>query len=116
MEMADIEAAMKAAAARQPAAFANIEKARGLYAELADQFTDQALKSECYEGCAKAEAVLLGKDGISADEARQRTARLREALDKVAETAADTPRGNRAKELAEKLRGGDFQTELRNVQ
>ncbi len=72
-------AAEKADLARQPAAIANIEKARGIFEELAAQFTDPTLKSECYEGIAKAEAVLLGKEGLSADDVRQRVVRLREA-------------------------------------
>jgi hypothetical protein len=118
LEMADIEAMVKAAQSRQPAAVANVEKARGLFEELAPQFNDQpVLKTECYMGCAKAEAVLLGvpKEG-QPTETRGNAAKLRECLEKVAETAPDTPWGTRAKDMAEKLARTDFQTDLKRIQ
>lgn len=91
---------------RQQKAVENIEKAREMFAKLADEFKDDpVLKAEALLGAAKAEAALIGigKEG-KPEEFRGSVEKTIEYLDRLAADAADTPWGKDAKKLADGLR------------
>lgn len=103
---------------RRRKAVENIEKARGMFEKLADDLKDYPIfKAQCYLGCAKAEEALIGysKEG-KGDEFRGSVDKLIDWLNKLAETAPDTPWGKDARTLADDLKNPAKRHELEETQ
>jgi hypothetical protein len=119
LDIDSIGAMIKANETRQKTAIENIQKARGMFAELADQFNDQPiLKAECFYSWAKAEEVLMGvqKEAGRPDETLGNPVKLKELLEKVTETAPDTTWGKNARAKLDRLKSGTALEEMRRVQ
>jgi hypothetical protein len=86
---------------------ANIETAREMFQRLVDDFKDDpSFRPQCYLGLAKAEAALVAVPATPGQliEFKGKIPAVVEHLDRLAESAADTPWAADAKKLADALR------------